>query len=77
MLIKCPRCNTFFFSKKDLEEHMKTHWRPVANGRGEWMPANEDPYLKALLMNNGRIVRGGYEYTLIDNRIIYRVKSTY
>jgi len=56
---------------------MKTHWRPAANGRGEWMPANEDPYLKALLMNNGRIVRGGYEYTLIDNRIIYRVKSTY
>jgi len=75
-LKKCPirSCNTFFFSEKDLEAHMKTHWKPASNGKGEWMPARDDPYLTRLLMNVGRMIRDGYRYTLIDNKIIYRIK---
>jgi len=73
-LKKCPLCNTYFFSQKDLESHMKTHWRPASNGKGEWMPAEAYPYLKKLLMIVGTMVKEGYRYTLIDNRIIYRVK---
>jgi len=75
-LKKCPfrSCRTFFFSTKDLEAHIKTHWKPSSNGKGEWIYAEDNPYLMNLLITVGKMIRDGYRYTLINNKIIYRVK---
>ena len=75
-MIKCRYCDCCFFGKVDYENHLKTHWKPAKNGEGEWMLCELDSYLTTRIRNVGSLVLGGYRYSLIDNRILYRTKST-
>jgi len=72
---KCPRCGCYFATDVDYDAHMKTHWRKVRNGKGEWLPAEADPDLTRMLRIVGTMIKDGYRYTLIDDRIIYRTKA--
>jgi len=74
---KCPLCPCFFATSIDYEAHMKTHWRKSSSGKGEWLPAEADPTLARMLNIVGAMIKEGYRYTLIDNKIIYRTKAQY
>lgn len=72
---KCPICPCCFFTSVDYEAHMETHWRPARNGNGEWLPAEAAPDLARMINLVGTLIKDGYKYVLIDNKIIYRTKS--
>lgn len=72
---KCQYCNCRFFSNIDYEHHIRTHWRKAKHSDGEWLPAELDPHLTHQLRIVGKLVMGGYRYTLLpDGKVIYRIK---
>jgi len=74
-MLECPLCPCWFFSRTDLTSHLETHWKAARNGGGDWMPCDGDPYLTARVRQNGRFSLGGYTYSLIDNKILYRTRQ--
>ena len=71
---KCPLCNCYFGTNVDYNAHMETHWRKSSSGKGEWIPKEAYPALANMINTVGTLVKDGYRYTIIDNKIIYRTK---
>jgi len=76
---KCPRCDSFFATEEDYRAHLRTHWKKVQSGNGEWLPADLDPQLAQILSVVGTMIRDGYRYSLVNGRVIFRtrVEATY
>ena len=77
--VKCPvkGCNVYFATDYDLRCHLETHWKPLKNGGGEWIPSEALPDLRRALLNAEFIVKGRYEYRLAsEGRIIIRKSRT-
>jgi len=77
--VKCPvkGCNVYFATDYDLRCHLETHWKPLKNGGGEWIPSDAVPDLRRALLNAEFIVKGKYEYRLAaEGRIIIRKPRT-
>ena len=77
--VKCPvkGCNVYFATDYDLRCHLETHWKPLKNGGGEWIPSEALPDLRRALLNAEFIVKGRYEYRLAaEGRIIIRKPRT-
>jgi len=72
---ECLLCSCYFATDVDYEAHMKTHWKKTRSGKGEWLPKEADPDLSRMLSIVGTMIKDGYRYTLIDDRIIYRTKA--
>lgn len=73
--VKCPitDCNVYFGTDYDLRCHLETHWKPLKNGGGEWIPSEAVPDLRRALLNAEFIVKGRYEYRFAaEGRIIIR-----
>ena len=71
--VKCPLCNAYFATDYDLQCHVKTHWKPLRSGGGEWIPSEAAPDLGRALLNAEFIVKGRYEYRFAaEGRIIIR-----
>ena len=73
--VKCPvkDCNAYFATDYDLRCHVETHWKPLHNGGGEWIPSEAVPDLRRALLNAEFIVKGRYEYRFAaEGRIIIR-----
>jgi len=61
----------------DLRCHVETHWKPLRNGGGEWIPSEALPDLRRILLNAEFIVKGRYEYRLAaEGKIIIRKPRT-
>ena len=75
-LKKCPGCDTYYFTKIDLEAHIETHWKFTRNRSGEWIHSQINLQLKRRLMLTGRMVEKGYQYTLIHGgEVIFRARE--
>ena len=77
--VKCPvkGCNVYFATDYDLRCHVETHWKPLRNGGGEWIPSEAAPDLRRILLNAEFIVKGRYEYRLAaEGKIIIRKPRT-
>ena len=72
---KCLLCSCCFFTSVDYEAHMETHWKTTRSGNGEWLPAEAAPNLAKMINMVGTLIKGGYKYVLIDNKIIYRTRN--
>jgi len=74
VLFEC-RCGLVFFHRVDYLGHVGTHWHTTKDGQAEIMSCEFDSYLTSKLRNNGGFSEGGYDYALLDGKIVYRRKS--